>query len=961
MKRRTFLQSLSQSHLFTRGLEKRAAVLGTLGLANTAWACRCGVCAQCRPSQTVPAVAFYYGAQIPLAELGAFDWVVLDPDHALKQDPHVVQTLAPQSLVVAYVSLGEVNPSRAYAKDIPPSWVAGQNAAWGSAVIDQAAPGWPQFVSTRMIQPLWDAGFRAFFLDTLDSYQHIANDAMSRQRQVAALQSTLHHLTATFPGIRFLPNRGFELMDPVIAKATMAVAAESLYSGWNAGMGAYFQVQPKDRQWLLDRFADMRTRFQLQGIAIDYVDPARREEARQVAAHIREDGLTPWVADPTLQSLGVGAVELVPRSVLLVHSFAQGNAPRLLNQSAHLYGAMPLEYHGLVPEYRYMGDLTPDAPLRGRYCGVVLWSDTNVIPQTAHDLIRQAKNEGVPVVVMGQAGLDTMGVLGLNGDDTSLAEPVTVERLAGTPAGEMMPLISPNGAFPLDAGAGSQVWMRATSSDGKVMDGAALTSWGGYALGNFAVFNLPGDVGARWSIDPIAFFAQALRLGMDPMPDITTRTGRRAFYVHFDADGFVNVCDRPGSPLSCEVLVTDFLETYRTPILATAVVAEVSDQGIYPKTAEKAQYWARRMFALPHVEVGSHTWAHPFNWVNSELDDSREKVSKDLPYGNYLPMPDYTFNTETEVDGAKDYIQDKLSGPDKPCNIILWPGDCDPPIDALELAYTSGLLNMNGGGATITRSAPTLTRVWPMGIQKGKHFQVYTALSNEETYTNNWTGPYWGFDRVIETYEMTDAPHRLKALHIYFHPYMLVNMAGYTSLKKAFEWTLKQPTHPIYGTQYAKSVLAWRSATVARLPDGGWRLRSNADLRQWRQPKTTPGVDLAQSTGLAGYNVHADMRYLHAAASEVVLRAGQDAQTVPRLVDANADVVAFDPMPGGGWTMRLQGHVPVSAVVALPPGWQLATSDAVKTGSLGDHGGDRHVSLSSADTQVQLRVRAVAV
>ena len=74
----------------------------------------------------------------------------------------------------AYVSLGEVSSDRAYLKDIPEAWKLGQNADWGSVVLDQSRPEWPAFFAEHVIKPLWDAGYRGFFLDTLDSYQRYA-------------------------------------------------------------------------------------------------------------------------------------------------------------------------------------------------------------------------------------------------------------------------------------------------------------------------------------------------------------------------------------------------------------------------------------------------------------------------------------------------------------------------------------------------------------------------------------------------------------------------------------------------------------------------------------------------------------------------------------------------------------------------------------------------------------------
>lgn len=963
MKRRQFLQTLPQNRFLTRfltragGLASLGTWIGGLGAsparaAGEAPPCNCGDCPSCHSAQAgqTPAIAFYYGSRIPLDDLRAFDWVVLEPEHALKQDPEVVKNLAPRTLALAYVSLGEVRPDRPYYNDIPKAWLPGDNPAWGSRVIDQTAAGWPQFLQQRIIGPLWQAGFRAFFLDTLDSYQFLAKTDAERKRQATALQSTLRGLIAAFPGIRLLPNRGFELMDATMAKATLAVAAESLYRGWNATSKRFVEVSEPDRQWLLARFGELRSRYRLAGVAIDYVPPEQRPLARETAGKIAAAGLIPWVADPALESLGVGTVELVPRRVLLLHSCQDGDSPELLNQSAHLYGAMPLEYLGLVPEYRYVGAPAITEPLAGRYAGVVLWADRSDVPDATDRLLARARAEGIPLAILGQVDPSVLTAFGLRVGQDALPGPLAVQRQPGTPNGEIVPLVAAANAFRLDAGPGSQVWLRATAADGQTMDGAAITPWGGYALGNFAVFNLPGDSGTRWSVDPIAFFRAALRVTDAPMPDITTRTGRRVFFVHFDGDGWVNACDRPGSPLACEVLVTEYLEKYRTPTLGSIIVAEVSHEGLYPALADQGQKWARRMFALPHVEAGSHTWSHPFDWVAASDDHSRGTPTKALPYGNYLPVPNYTFSTETEVVGARNYIQNKLCPPGKPCDMLLWPGDCNPPNKAVALAYKVGMRNINGGGATITRSEPTLSRVWPMGIPKGRDFQVYAACSNEETYTHNWTGPYFGFERAIETYQMTDSPRRLKALDVYFHPYIVTKQAGAMSLHKVWQWAIRQTTHPIFGKQYSDSVLAWRQATVAALLDGGWRLRGTPALRQWRVGEHTARPDLERCSAIAGHTTHAGMRYVHATSDQAILHVGGQSP-LPYLIDANADIIRFETMPGGGWTLEFAGHVPLQANLTLPPGWRVQTGPAVQVQL-----GTGTARIDSRDTRAALRI-----
>ena len=84
-----------------------------------------------------PNIALYYGRDVPWDELAAFDAVVLEAEAA---GPIPPQWGRGRTLPLAYLSLGEMHPSRAYFKDLPAAWRLGENTAWGSVVVDQSQP-----------------------------------------------------------------------------------------------------------------------------------------------------------------------------------------------------------------------------------------------------------------------------------------------------------------------------------------------------------------------------------------------------------------------------------------------------------------------------------------------------------------------------------------------------------------------------------------------------------------------------------------------------------------------------------------------------------------------------------------------------------------------------------------------------------------------------------------------------
>jgi uncharacterized protein (TIGR01370 family) len=250
---------------------------------------------------SLPSVAFFYGEQVPVEALSAFDAVVVEPDSGF--DPAAQQ--GGRTAWFAYVSVGEVTPQRQYYAAMPKEWLAGHNAAWQSKVVDQDAPGWPAFYVKQVIAPLWRKGYRGFFLDTLDSYQLIARTDVARQRQQAGLVAVIRAIKARYPQAKLMFNRGFEIL-PQVHDLVYAVAFESLYSGWDQGKQRYTQVPPADRSWLLGQAKIIREQYALPVIAIDYCAPGDEQCAHETVQKICKDGLVPYVADGALQTVGTG-------------------------------------------------------------------------------------------------------------------------------------------------------------------------------------------------------------------------------------------------------------------------------------------------------------------------------------------------------------------------------------------------------------------------------------------------------------------------------------------------------------------------------------------------------------------------------------------------------------------------------------------------------------------------------
>jgi hypothetical protein len=795
-------------------------------------------------------VAFFYGEDPPWPELAAFDWVVVEPDHA----PRPIRMAGSRTAFLAYVSVGEASPSRRWFADLPAAWRVGENAAWGSTVIDQRPADWPAFLVERIVRPLWDAGYRGFFLDTLDSYRIVASSDDALREQQAGLVRAIRAVRAAFPEAKLVFNRGFEIL-PELHADVAAVAVESFLEGWDPAARRYRPVPDADRETLLAITRRLAEAHGLPIIAIDYVPTGEREKARTTAARLRSQGFVPWVANVEHTQLGVGTIEVMPRRVLMLHDGGRG-AAALAREHVARYATLPLQWLGYVPEFvDITRDALPAQPLAGRYAGIVLWlyGDDEAHRARLEPLVARARAEGVRIAVFGRfgipAGAATDALFGTRGGSAS-ADPAPVRIAARTSSigFEIEPIATRHEFRPL-AARDAEVWLRIADERGATQDAVAITPWGGYALAPHDIVFLPANRGARWVVDPVRFLARALDLPPMPVPDVTSEAGRRLLLVRVTGDGLATPVDAPGrppgrGPLAGSVLLREILEPRALP---TAFAPPAAD-GSAP-----ARALTERTIALPFVEPAQRSALVPTHAAPTRAERSITLVP---PYA--LPRAD--------ADGSR----------------------ADP---------AAGL-------------------------------DVHAPNASDGLYTQGGAGPLAGFARVIETFELTGAPHRLTPVDVHYHAGAAARRVTLDTLRGVYDWAAREPLRPAFASDYARQVRDFHRMVIARDADGAWLVRGAGALRQIRLPLAAGVPDLAASTGIAGWNVANDARYVHLAGPDarLALGAAPDAPQ-PRVDNANGRITAFA-RTTDGFTATIDGHVPIAFDAADVETCEVRVNDA---------------------------------
>ena len=156
---------------------------------------------QINPLTAVTDYMVYYG-QNHINELEQYDMVILQPE--LYTNSEIKELKEAGSIPIAYLSLGEIEKNRWWAKRIKESWLLGKNEIWDSFYIDPGNPGWQSLVHELIIPSITGKGFSGMFLDTVDMVD-LYPDAKP------TMVSLITGIREAYPELILIQNRGFTI------------------------------------------------------------------------------------------------------------------------------------------------------------------------------------------------------------------------------------------------------------------------------------------------------------------------------------------------------------------------------------------------------------------------------------------------------------------------------------------------------------------------------------------------------------------------------------------------------------------------------------------------------------------------------------------------------------------------------------------------------------------------------
>jgi polysaccharide biosynthesis protein PelA len=645
----------------------------------------------------------------------------------------------------------------------------------------------------------------------------------------------------------------------------------------------------------------------------------------------------------------------VKRTLLALYDGRHEDSPT--NTRIHRFAEMPLNHLGYHVTFHDIRRPLPDVATMVRYRGVVSWFIEDLqAPLDYLNWLEQVTATGVKLVALGEfapreseevvpALNRVLAKIGLRSTASfsELTHRATATYIDPAMIGFERKLDKAIPGFPiiriLSQVARSHLTITMPTPSGLLETHPVTTSeHGGYAAQNFTVELDANTNREGWLLNPFLFFRLALGDERFPIPDVTTVSGRRIYFSHIDGDGWNNMSEveqyRDGRTLSAEVITHEAIEPYPDlPVSVGLIAGDV--QPLLGGNAGGIQ-WAKRLFALQQVEVASHTHTHPFSWKYFEKYDRTQEESRvrayrpptmplrerltaamlrtagqtytdrrydpwiastdDLPR-SYLREP---FQLELEVHGALKFSE-QFAPPKKPAKLYLWSGDTQPFEAAIAATRAAGVRNMNGGDSRLDTEFPSVAYVPPISRIVGRERQIYSVNSNENTYTNDWTGPFGGQMMLEHTLANTELPRRLKGFNLYYHMYSGEKQASLRAIKHYLEVARAAPVTPIQASDYAAMADDVFGVEIEQVDLFAWAVNARGTVNTVRFDDAEKlALDLSKGSGVVGATRHAGSLYvtLDPAVSRVVIAlkarvegdpaplAGRDGEPLLSLVEA---------------------------------------------------------------------------
>ncbi|MFV0339635.1 MAG: hypothetical protein ACK5MA_03250 [Parachlamydiaceae bacterium] len=608
-------------------------------------------------------------------------------------------------------------------------------------------------------------------------------------------------------------------------------------------------------------------------------------------------------------------IQVVPRTVIAWWSSKVSKT----FENTNVFGAMelPLNYLGFKVEYVDIEQGFPDLSKRDDVTGIIAWFQSGFVMDQIDTYLRwsvQQIEAHIKYILVGSiAELSIQGEallidelwnkLGVSSPNDWVAFTYDYEISDYDhnlyPFERKIPLTLPQFlSFELLPGRGeSLLTLRSKSHPDLEFTAAVVNENGAFIQEAFLIYYDPAKVfaNAKWHLNPFKLLKMVFKDSLLPIPDPTTLSGRRIYYSQVDGDGWNNVTltkRQQSVPLlySSQIILDQIVrENPDYPVTIGPIAAEIDPKWF---GTPESRNIAEEFFHLPNVEVGSHTFTHPFDWSffenytvqkelpylknypNATFEKSPFEFLKNLKYkpSSYYSLSSdeerYTglqkgyviprayalepFSETQEVFGAIEEIN-QLAPENKKVEVYQWSGNGEAFESILELTVDAGVENINGAYNRYDFTNASYTSLYPLGTSINGFHQIFNSNCNENDYTNLWTKNYYGYATVRTTYSWTETPVRVKPIDLYYHMYSGERQASLSAIKLNIDYIRSKKVCPIATSHYSKIVRGFYNTEILQVENNAWQIANRGALQTMRFDQAVfKGVDFNRSRGIIG-------------------------------------------------------------------------------------------------------------
>jgi len=209
-----------------------------------------------------------------------------------------------------------------------------------------------------------------------------------------------------------------------------------------------------------------------------------------------------------------------------------------------------------------------------------------------------------------------------------------------------------------------------------------------------------------------------------------------------------------------------------------SLITAYYDGTLRESMAETITEIAKQIFALPNIEVATHSHTHPNDW---EVQDARNLTST-------------PWTVEEEIEKSQKIIKD-ITG--KTAEIFLLTGSCNPNGKQVETIYRHGLTPFNGG----------IEKPTPFRLIGG--YRVYNQRGHPDVHFHGIRKHQDGVAYLDEPDGYRNAVHWFnenpeRPIHVYFHFYVGEFPETIEAVNHVLDWCKTQEIESLYLSEYLK-------------------------------------------------------------------------------------------------------------------------------------------------------------